>query len=228
MKLFRNTVWPCAVVLLAVGASPVRAAWDNVFQVCCHHCGHQPAVSSYTPPVVSSYAPPASCCPQPACCTTNYQARCYYEPVTTYQSKTYYEPVTSYRTSYYYEPVTSYRTSYYYDPSCCSYKQSCTQVTNYQLRSQSCPVQSWVQRCASVPVQSYRQSFYWEPVTTCQAPPACPAPCSASPYPPDGSAVPPGALLRPAGAPSISERRIKPAAAPGQRVHYPRCGWDFV
>ena len=114
------------------------------------------------------YAPPASCCPQPACCTTNYQARCYYEPVTTYQSKTYYEPVTSYRTSYYYEPVTSYRTSYYYDPSCCSYKQSCTQVTNYQLRSQSCPVQSWVQCFVSVPVQSYRQSFYWEPVTTCQ------------------------------------------------------------
>jgi hypothetical protein len=194
MKPFRVAVWPCALVLLAAGASPTQAAWCNVFQVCCNTCG------GHTP-VVSGYAPQA-CCPQPTC-VTQYRARCYYEPVTCYQTKTYYEPVTTYRTSYYYEPVTTYRTSCYYDPCTCSYQQVCTPCTSYQVRSQCCPVQSWVQRCCNVPVTTYRQSFYWEPVTTCCAPP--PQPCC----PPAAPAAAPCATE--GAPPAVGERRGTPA-----------------
>jgi hypothetical protein len=191
----------CAVMLLAAGASPIQAAWCNVFEVCCPHrckCQKPPEVVSHY------YAPPQTCCASPCqqpCCQ-QYQARCYYEPVTSYQTKTYYEPVTSYRTSYYYEPVTSYRTSNYYDPCSCSYIQKSTPVTSYSLKAQVCPVQTWVERCTTVPVTSYRQSFYWEPVNPC--PTACPT-CPSQPGasltpggPPPGVSVTPGT---PSGSP---------------------------
>src|SRR5712691_13418584 len=154
MKPFRGAVGLFALVVLAAGTSPLQAAWNNVFQVCCHSCGSQPSVSAYGAP-----DPCCNPCPQPVC-TTRYVARCYYQPVTTYQTKSYYEAVTTYRTSYYYEPVTSYRYSMVCDPctGCC--QQVVTPVTSYQLREQSCPVQSWVQRCASVPVTTYQKSCY--------------------------------------------------------------------
>jgi hypothetical protein len=166
----------CALVLLGTAADSARAAWCNVFQVCCHSCGSAPAVSAYTPD---------PCCnPCPPVCTTRYVQRCYYQPVTCYQTRKYCEPVTTYRTSYYWEPVTSYRYSCYYDPCTCRYQQVACPQTCYRLRSQCCPVQSWVERCCQVPVTTYRQCSYWEPVTTC-CQPACPSPCG---YP--GAATP--------------------------------------
>ncbi len=201
----------CAVLLLAAGASPIQAAWCNVFQVCCPH--RRPAVSHYYSPAPSYYG--GSCCPQPCpqtTCCQQYQARYYYEPVTTYQTKTYYEPVTSYRTSYYYEPVTSYRTSCYYDPCSCSYIQKSTPVVSYQLKAQTCPVQTWVERCASVPVTSYRQSFYWEPVNP------CPSPCTTtqpgvSITPPAGGPSQPGVTVYPSGSPDQGFRQPPPGGS---------------
>src|SRR5262245_13543147 len=129
MKPNRVVVWGCALALLAASATPGRAAWANVFQVCCHSCG---GASS------SAFVDPGCCnpcpCPQQVC-TTRYVQRCYYQPVTTYKTTTYYEPCTTYRTSYYYEPCTSYRYCCYYDPCTCSYQQVATPVTSYRLRS---------------------------------------------------------------------------------------------
>src|SRR5437899_3006717 len=114
MRPVRLSLW-CGVLLLA-GANPAPAAWDNVFQVTCHKCRSCP------PPATSAYYyAPAPCpqpCPQPCqpACTTQYQLRSYYQPVTTYRTSYYLEPVTTNRTSYYWEPVTSVRYSCYYDP----------------------------------------------------------------------------------------------------------------
>ncbi|MBV9124158.1 MAG: hypothetical protein JO112_12440 [Planctomycetes bacterium] len=193
MKPLRGVFWASALMLLGAGAQPGQAAWNNVFQVCCNSCGHSSA-SSYGVPSygtsnygISYYAADPGCntCPQQTC-TTHYEQRCYYQPVTTYQTKTYYEPVTTYRTSYYYEPVTSYRYSCYYDPCTCSYQQVACPTTSYRLRSQCCPVQSWTQRCCQVPVTSYQQAFYYEPVTSCcttPAPSCCPTGYSAAASP---------------------------------------------
>jgi hypothetical protein len=166
----------CALALIGIGAGPVHAAWDNVFQACCNSCRGSSAVSAFGP----SACCPQPCCPQPVC-TTQYVQRCFYQPVTCYQTKTYYEPVTTYRTSYYYETVCSYRYSCCFDPCTCCYQQVATPVTSLRLRSQCCPVQSWVQRCCRVPVTTYQQSFYWEPVTTCCQPACCPQPCCPTP-----------------------------------------------
>jgi hypothetical protein len=196
-----GVVWVGVLALLVGSATPVRAAWCNVFQVTCFPRlrKSQTAVSYYyvpAPAAVSYYAPAP--CPQPCApvCTTRYVQRCYYQPVVSYQTRSYYEPVTTYRTSYYYEPVTSYRYTSYYDPCSCSYQQSACPTTSYQLRSQTCAVQSWVQRCTTVPVTTYQQASYWEPVTTCSAPPASPcctptaAPCPTSDCAPVPTAPP--------------------------------------
>jgi hypothetical protein len=201
MKPWRGIIWAGALALWGAGALPAQAAWDNVFQVCCHHYGQQSA-SYYTPD-------PCNPCPQPVCCT-RYVQRCYYQPVTCYQTKTYYDPVTTYRTSYYYEPVTSYRYSYYYDPCTCTCRQVACPTTCYQLRSQCCPVQSWVQRCCRVPVTTYQAYSVWEAVTSCSYPqqPACPP-----------VAVQPQATLQPQGTlqpqtpypqPGVTEQRLAP------------------
>jgi hypothetical protein len=173
-------VWACALAALAAVNGSAQAAWNNVFQVCCHHCRS----SAYAASPIVAYAAPVDPCPQPCpqqVCTTRYVQRCYYQPVTTYKQVTYYEPVTTYRTSYYYEPVCSYRYSCYYDPCTCSYQQVAQPVTSYRLRSQCCPVTSYLQRCALQPVTTYQQAFYYEPQTTCcttttGAPVAVPAP----------------------------------------------------
>ena len=214
MKPLRGIGWACALGFLGAGAGPARAAWDNVFQVCCNGCGHAPAVSYYAPD-------PCNPCPPPTTvCTTRYVQRCYYQPVTVYQTQSYYEPVTTYRTSYYYEPVVSYRYSSYYDPCTGCAQQVACPTTSYRLRSQCCPVQSWVQRCCQVPVTTYRQASYWEPVTTCCSspapccppPPACPpaaAPAPAAPaYTPPAATPPPPAY----GQPGVVEGRSSPPA----------------
>jgi hypothetical protein len=189
-------VWGCALAVLAAGAGSAHAGWNNVFQVCCNHCGGTAA------PTVAAYADP--CCPQPCCpqpttiCTTRYIQRTYYQPVTTYRTSTYYQPVTTYRTSYYYEPVTSYRYSCYFDPCTCRYQKVCTPVTCYQLRSRCCPVTSYLQRTCCTPVTTYRQACYYEPVTTC---------CTTTPGAPVAN-LPPGASVAPTTpAPATNETR---------------------
>jgi hypothetical protein len=159
MRPFRVSLWCCALAALAVGNGSAGAAWNNVFQVCCHSCRSS---SSYAAPV--AVPAPSSGCQQ---CTTNYVQRSYYQPVVTYRRSCYVEPVTSYRTSYYYEPCTSYRYSCYYDPCSCSYQQVAQPVTTYRLRSQCCPVTSYLERCCLQPVTTYQQVNYYEPQTTC-------------------------------------------------------------
>jgi len=214
MKPFRVGRWVCALILLASGAAPVQAAWDNVFQVCCNSCQKKPVISRF---FSSRYSPPA-CCPttscyqQQTCCTTQYVQRSYYQPVTCYQSKSYYEPVTSYKTSYYYEPVTSYRYSCYYDPCTCSYQQVACPTTSYRLRSQTCATTSYLQRTCQVPVTSYRLSYYYEPVTSCQTTPVCPTPCAT------GVAAAPAPV---AVAPGVAEYPTTPPTAGVQEQQQP-------
>lgn len=161
MRPFRVAALCCALGFLGAGATPLQAAWNNVFQVCCHRCGG-PAPA----PAVANFGPCCDPCPQPVC-TTRYVQRSFYQPVTTYQTRTFYEPVTTYRTSFFWEPVTSFRVSFYRDPctGCC--RQVATPCTSMRLRSQCCPVTSYLQRCALVPVTTQQQMFYLEPVTTC-------------------------------------------------------------
>jgi hypothetical protein len=197
MKPLKGSLWCCALAALAVADNSAEAAWNNVFQVCCHSCQSS---AYYAAPMVAAPAPaPAPCggCQQ---CTTRYIQRCYYQPVTTYQQSCYMQPVTTYRTSYYYEPCTSYRYSCSYDPCTCSYQQVACPVTTYRLRSQCCPVTSYLQRCCLQPVTSYQQMTYYQPVTTCctttmGAPVA--APCA--PSAPVGA--PPGVQSLPGGPP---------------------------
>lgn len=210
MRPISGLVWGCALAALAAVATPAHAGWNNVFQVCCNHCGGTSA-----PPVVSNYSadPGAGCCQPPPTqtCTTRYIQRTYYQPVTSYRQSTYYQPVTSYRTSYYYEPVCSYRYSCYYDPCTCSYQTVATPTTSYRLRSQCNPVTSYLQRTCMTPVTTYRASCYYEPVTTC---------CQTSTGAPVTS-VPPGADVNPAPStpapPGTSDRSgdVPPPAPPG-------------
>src|SRR5205085_4989054 len=76
----------CAGALLLAGAAPLQAAWCNVFQVSCSSCG-SPAVSYYAPAVSYAAPDPGGCCNPCQTCTTHYEQRCYYQPVTTYQSR---------------------------------------------------------------------------------------------------------------------------------------------
>jgi hypothetical protein len=202
MRPLQGSVWGCALAALLAWGTPARAAWNNVFQVCCHSCGSAPA------PVVAGYYGGGDCCdpcpaPCPPVCTTRYVQRCYYQPVTCYRYSTYYEPVTTYRTSYYYEACTSYTYSCCYDPCTCRYQQVATPVTSYRLRSRCCPVTSYLQRTCATPVTTYRQAFYYEPVTTCCSAAAAP-PCNGRP--PASATPPPVAESRePAGAPPVTE-----------------------
>jgi len=208
MKPWRAILWSGAVAIWGAAASPTQAGWDNVFQVCCFHCGHRAAAPAPAPAATSFFADPC-CNPCPPVCTTRYVQRCYYQPVTCYQTKTYYEPVTTYRTSYYYEPVTTVRYSCYFDPCTCQYHQVACPQTCYKLRSQCCPVQSWVQRCCQVPVTSYQAYSCWEPVTTCCQPaaPACPPACPpANNYAGAPQTIQPHAPY----SPGVSEQRLAP------------------
>ena len=128
MKPWAGLTGLCLMWSLGGGAGTAVAAWDNVFQVCCHNCRSRPVVS-YSAPVV------AAACPQ-----ISYVQRCYYEPVTTT------------RTSYYYEPVTSYKYTTYYDPCTGCPQKVCQPCTSYHLRSKCNSGTSYVERCAMVPV----------------------------------------------------------------------------
>jgi hypothetical protein len=163
MRPLRGSQWCCALAVLALGSGTSQAAWDNVFQVCCHKC--RQATANYAPVVAVPQACPQPC-PQQQC-TTRYEQRCYYQPVTTYEPYCYREAVTTYRTSYYWEPVCSYRYSCYFDPCTCSYRQVATPVTSYALRSQCCPVTSYLERTALKAVTTQQLVTYYQPITTC-------------------------------------------------------------
>jgi hypothetical protein len=225
MRPLRGSVWGCALVALLGGSGSARAAWNNVFQVCCHHCR---SATAYASPLVAVPQPCPQPCPQQVC-TTRYVQRCYYQPVTSYQTTTYYEPVTTYRTSYYYEPVCSYRYSCYYDPCTCRYQQIAQPVTSYRLRSQCCPVTSYLQRCALKPVTTYQQMTYYEPVTTCctttVGPPVAAPPAGGAvvPAPPAGGAVvpaPSGGAVPPPGV--IDSSTPPPPTSPPPAVTDPQ------
>jgi hypothetical protein len=162
----RVTQWLAAGLLTLLAGSPLHAAWNNVFQVCCNSCGARSSASFFTPAADPCNPCPAPCPPQP-CCTTRYVQRCFYQPVVTFQTKTFYEPVTTYRTSYFWEQVTVQRFTSFWDPCTCSFRQQACPVTAYRLRSQCCPVQSVVARCCTVPVTTQQLVTYYEPQTTC-------------------------------------------------------------
>jgi hypothetical protein len=178
--------------VLAIGgalatAGNAPAAWNNVFQVCCHD---KPRVSFFAPPCPDPCPPPP--CPQPEM-RISYVQRCYYQPVTEYVQKKYYEPVTKNVTSYYYEPVTEYRYSTYYDPCTGCPQKVCTPCTSYRLRSKCNSVTSYVERCCMVPVTTLKPVTVQQPVVSYYYPP-CPNPCPPGtsayfPPPPTGPRV---------------------------------------
>ena len=84
-RLFALTLFGA---LATAGTAP--AAWDNVFQVCCHDC-NKPRSSFFAPAPCPEPCPQP--CPQPEM-RISYVQRCYYQPVTEMVRKTYYEPVT--------------------------------------------------------------------------------------------------------------------------------------
>jgi hypothetical protein len=197
-----------AAALLAAGGADAKAAWNNVFQVCCNTCGTPaPAVAMYSDP----------CAPPPPVCTTRYVQRTYYAPVTTYKQTTYSVPVTTYRTSYYYEACTSYRYSCYFDPCTCRYQQVAQPVVSYRLRSKCCPVTSYLQRTCMTPVTTMQAYTYYEPQTTCCTT-TTGAPVAAPPAGAPPSAAPPStdetrSLDRlPPPPPGSSETRDNPAS----------------
>lgn len=159
---FRRTAAALTLALtgLAVTAVPAPAAWDNVFQVCCHD----------RPRTAFSNPCPPEPCPQPEM-RISYVQRTFYQPVTEYVRKSYYEPVTKKVTSYYYEPVTEYKYTTYYDPCTGCPQRVCQPTTSYRLRSQCNSVTSYVERCAMVPVTSLKPVTYQQPVVSYYYPP---------------------------------------------------------
>ncbi|MHB1425940.1 MAG: hypothetical protein ACYC3I_22480 [Gemmataceae bacterium] len=217
MRPFRGSLWCCALAALAMANGSAQAAWNNVFQVCCHNCQSSNYVAAPMPAAPAPVAAGYNGCQQ---CTTRYVQRCYYQPVTTYRQSSYMEPVTTYRTSYYYEPCTSYRYSCYYDPCTCRYQQVSQPVTTYRLRSQCCPVTSYLQRCCLQPVTTYQQMTYYEPQTTCcqttiGAPVAAP-PCGASVVPSGPPPAVQGEQMVPPPAVSGGQSGPPPAVSGGQ------------
>ena len=215
---------PVALALAACGvlgsAGTAPAAWDNVFQVCCHDC-NRPS---------TSYSVPAACpqaCPQPQM-QISYVQRCYYQPVTEMVRKSYYEAVTRNVTSYYYEPVQECRYATYYDPCTGCPQRVSVPTTSYRLRSKCNSVTSYVERCAMVPVTTLRPVTVRQPVVTYYyAPePACP-PAAAAPFP---QATGPQIEQVPGAAPSISQdntnipAQMLPGTPPGSGSSYPRPG----
>ncbi len=234
MRPFRLFAWASALAVLALGAGSAGAAWNNVFQVCCHGCNKAPSSSSYyvaaAPPVVAYYSPPTTCCapppttccapPPPPCptqvCETRYQQRTYYRAEVNYETRYQTEAVTTMQTSYYWEPVTRYRVSSYYDSCSCSYKQVATPIVEQTLRSRCSPVTSYYQRAYAVPVTTMKPYTVAEPVQSCywtNVPQSAPqSSAQSSPPPAVGTPVP----TSPSGAGSQEYRQ--PGSGSGAAV----------
>lgn len=238
MRPLRIATWVGGLVALAAGADPAPAAWNNVFQVCCHGCKSAPSASNYTA-AYPAYPAADPCCPQPCpqpcpqqVCETRYVQKTYYQPEVHYETRTVHDPVITYSKSYFWEPVVSYRVSCYYDPCSCSYKQVSVPVTSCRLREQCCPVQSWVARSVSVPVTTLKPYTRCEPVRSCYWTTAAEAPAG---YPSPGAGVNDSRPPANAGQPGVndtgsdgarqSDKRYDPYAAPqGYRQYPPPAG----
>ncbi len=221
MNWTRSAGLALIVALGGVAGTPTRAdaAWDNVFQVCCHDC-NKPRTSFFAP----APCPPPPC-PQPVA-QISYVQRSYYQPVTEYVRKSYYEPVTKKVTSYFYEPVTEYKYSTYYDPCTGCPQKVCTPTTSYKLRSQCNSVTSYVERCAMVPVTTLKQVNYQQPVVSYYYPPT-PTGASYFPPPPMNSGGPSVEQIRenpPNVLPKAGSDMIVPQELPVQPGAFPKPG----
>ncbi len=192
-------------------AGQASAAWDNVFQVCCHDCNRQPRVAFFAPQACPQPCPqpcPPPPCPQPEM-RISYVQRTFYQPVTEHVRKSFFEPVTKQVTSFFWEPVTEQRYTTFFDPCTGCPQRICTPVTSFRLRSQCNSVTSFVERCAMVPVTTLRPVTVSQPVVSFYTPP--PAPCC----PPTTA----GSLTIPPASPSVDELRSNPPSvmpAPSQ------------
>ena len=217
MNHFRLSALGLALGVGLLNSTTATAAWDNVFQVCCHDCG-QPRASYYAPAPCPEPCPQP--CPQPEA-RVSYVQRCYYQPVTEYVQKSYYEPVRQNYTSYYYEPVTQYRYSTYYDPCTGCPQKVCTPTTAYRLRSQCNSVTSYMLRTAVVPVTSLRPVTVSQPVVTYYYPPQIVG--SSSFFPPAPPLIPYSGATAP---PSVQEFRTNPPnvtpSTPGSDTNIPK------
>lgn len=244
-RLSAGTVMGLTLGVMFVDVQLADAAWDNVFQVCCHGCGSRsssffaPSTSYYVAPSVSYSIPACPTCPAPTVCApacpqpvarVSYVQRCYYQPVVEYQRQSYYEPVTQNYTSYYYEPVTTYRYTTYYDPCTGCPQRVCQPCTSYRLRAQCNSVTSYVQRCALVPVTTLKPVTVMQPVVSYYYPetscvPACPDACAALPSSPPSveqirDKVP--QVLPPSSSNSSAPETIPPMDVPTRPNAYPK------
>ena len=188
-----------AALLVGLGGT-ASAAWDNVFQVCCHDC--KPRAAYYPPAPQACPQPCPQACPQPEV-RVSYVQRCYYQPVTEYHRQSYYEPVKQTYTSYYYEPVTEYKYTTYYDPCTGCPQKVCTPTTAYHLRSKCNSVTSYVERCAMVPVTTLKPVTVRQPVVSYY-------------YPPQQACPQAGYAPLPGGGPTVEQlRESGPSVVPG-------------
>src|SRR5262245_44658329 len=137
MTIPRLSTFVLALGGALVAAAPASAAWDNVFQVCCHDCNR---------PRTSFSVPCPQPCPQPEM-RISYVQRCFYQPVTEMVQKKFLEPVTRNVTTFFYEPVTEYRYTTFFDPCTGCPQKVCTPCTSFRLRSKCNSVTSFVERC---------------------------------------------------------------------------------
>jgi hypothetical protein len=157
-------------------ARPAAAAWDNVFQVCCHDCKARPQTSYYAAPA----CPPKQ--------EVRYEQRCYYEPVTVMRAERYTEGVPVQVKSYYWDPVTTYSRSSYYDPCTGCSQDICVPRTSYVRREQCNTVMRYVERIRMVPTQVNRKVCETRPVVTYYGPTTKTYDCPTCELPAAGSA----------------------------------------
>jgi hypothetical protein len=198
IRPLRGSLWCSALAVLALCSGTSHAAWNNVFQVTCH-CRDK-TTTNYAPlapvPVTAAYPPAQNC-------TTRYEQRSYYEPVTVMTPYTYTEQVTTLRTSYYWDPVTTYHYSSYYDPSSCGCRKVATPTISYSLKAKTCPVTSYLERTALKPVTTQQLVTYYQPITSC---------CQQTLGAPI-STLPPGATVVPGASDSTGPPPVAPGAS---------------
>ena len=237
--MIRARIFRLAAPVLSIAgflgtASPVSAAWDNVFQVCCNDCKPRMSYSQY----VNANDCPTGNCPTNNCDTgcppqkpqqrVEYQQRSYYEPITVMKPEKYLEPVEVKSKSYYWDPVTSYSYSSYYDSCSGQCQKIAVPRTSYKLKEQCNTSMKYVERMRMVPVQSQRLVTETTPVVTYYLPPtrSYSSPVSAeSAAPrvdelrtaPPGIAPDTGATIPPTQLPTIPnslQRSLPPATKP--------------
>ena len=49
MRPYKGSLWCCALAALVMTGGAAQAAWNNVFQVCCHSCRSSAYVAAPAP-----------------------------------------------------------------------------------------------------------------------------------------------------------------------------------